>query len=67
MTIGRDYSGPRRWLDILEMTAQAILVPPDVEDLGVRLIKSPRVYLADSGLDCHRLGLETPAELPRRA
>ena len=39
-----------RWLDILEATAQIFLVPPYFENLGKRLIKSPKIYVADSGL-----------------
>ena len=34
-------------------------------NLGKRLIKSPKVYLADSGLACHLLGIESPAELAK--
>jgi hypothetical protein len=35
------------------------------ENLGKRLIKSARVYLADSGLACHLLGIDSAAELAR--
>lgn len=51
------------WLNILEITAQIILVPPFYRNFGKRLIKSPKVYLADSGLACHLLGIETAAAL----
>jgi predicted AAA+ superfamily ATPase len=54
-----------RWLDILEATAQIVVVPPYFENLGKRLIKSPKIYLADSGLACHLLGIESEAELAR--
>jgi predicted AAA+ superfamily ATPase len=54
-----------RWLDILEATAQIVIVPPYFENLGKRLIKSPKIYLADSGLACHLLGIESEAELAR--
>jgi len=53
------------WLHILEVTGQIILVPPYFEDLGKRLIKSPKVYLGDSGLACYLLGLTSVAELER--
>jgi hypothetical protein len=53
------------WLHILEVTGQVILVPPYFENLGKRLIKSPKVYLGDSGLACHLLGIRTEAELNR--
>lgn len=54
-----------QWLGILETTAQILIVPPFYENLGNRLIKSPKVYLADSGLACHLLGIDTAGELAR--
>jgi uncharacterized protein len=53
------------WLHILEITGQVILVPPYFENLGKRLIKSPKVYMGDSGLACYLLGLTSSAELER--
>lgn len=53
------------WLSILEITAQVLVVPPFYENLGKRLIKAPKVYLADSGLACHLLGIDTAAELAK--
>lgn len=54
-----------QWLGVLETTAQILVVPPFYESLGKRLIKSPKVYVADAGLACHLLGIETPGELDR--
>ena len=53
------------WLDVLEITQQVFFVPPYFENLGKRLIKSPKVYFADNGLACHLLGVETVEELER--
>lgn len=53
------------WLSILEVTGQILLVPPYFENYGKRLIKSPKVYLVDSGLACHLLGIRSRAELAR--
>src|SRR5437870_3739482 len=53
------------WLHILDVTGQIILVPPYFENLGKRLIKSPKVYLGDSGLACYLLGLTSVGELER--
>ncbi len=53
------------WLAVLEATAQIFLVPPYFENAGKRLVKSPKLYLADSGLACHLLGLRSTAELER--
>jgi uncharacterized protein len=53
------------WLHILEVTGQLIVVPPYFENLGKRLIKSPKIYWGDSGLACYLLGITTEAELHR--
>jgi predicted AAA+ superfamily ATPase len=63
--LGMSVPGIAKWLDILEVTQQLLIVPPYFENLGKRLIKSPKVYLADSGLACHLLGVETEAELAK--
>lgn len=52
-----------QWLGILEITGQIIVVPPFFENAGKRLVKSPKVYIADSGLACHLLGIETQKQL----
>ncbi|MBI5472658.1 MAG: ATP-binding protein [Ignavibacteriae bacterium] len=54
-----------QWLGILEMTAQIHLVPPFYEDLGKRLIKSPKLYFVDSGLLCYLLGIDSAKALER--
>jgi hypothetical protein len=63
--LGMSVPSVGRWLDILEATTQILLVPPYFENLGRRLIKSPKIYVADSGLACHLLGIETEAELTK--
>ncbi|MBM3320735.1 MAG: ATP-binding protein [Candidatus Eisenbacteria bacterium] len=61
--LGMSIPGITAWLRILEATQQIVLVPPFFENLGKRLVKSPKLYLADSGLVCHLLGIDTEAEL----
>ena len=51
------------WLDVLEVTGQLLLVPPFFENLGKRLVKSPKLYLADPGLACFLLGIESERQL----
>jgi predicted AAA+ superfamily ATPase len=50
------------WLGVMEATAQILVVPPYFENFGKRLTKSPKLYLADSGLACHLLGITSQAE-----
>jgi predicted AAA+ superfamily ATPase len=61
--LGMSVPGVGRWLDILEATAQILIVPPYFDNVGKRIIKSPKIYVADSGLACHLLGIESEAEL----
>ena len=63
--LGMSVPSMGRWIDILETTAQIIVVQPYFENLGKRLIKSPRIYFSDSGIACHLLGIETEAELEK--
>ncbi len=53
------------WLHILEVTGQIILVPPYFENFRKRLIKSPKMYIGDSGLACYLLGVASASELER--
>jgi predicted AAA+ superfamily ATPase len=53
------------WLSILETTGQVLLVPPYFENFGKRIVKTPKVYMTDSGLACHLLGFSTVQELAR--
>ena len=63
--LGMSVPGIGRWLSILEATCQILVVPPWFENMGRRLIKSPKIYLTDSGLACYLLGIETPSELEK--
>jgi hypothetical protein len=47
----------RDWISVLEASNQLVLLEPYFENLGKRLIKSPKVYLTDPGLLCFLLGL----------
>ncbi len=51
------------WLGVLETTGHILLVPPYFENLGKRLIKSPKLYWVDPGLLCFLLGIETSRQL----
>jgi predicted AAA+ superfamily ATPase len=63
--LGMSAPGVGLWLDILEATGIILLVQPYFNNLGKRIIKSPKLYVADSGLACHLLGIDTNAELEK--
>jgi predicted AAA+ superfamily ATPase len=53
----------RQWLSVLEATYVAWRLPPLHGNFRKRLVKTPKLYLHDTGLLCHLLGVRTPSEL----
>ncbi len=52
-----------QWLSILEATGQIILTPPYFENFGKRIVKTPKLYFADSGLAASLLGVRDEESL----
>ena len=61
-----DMSVPavNRYRDLLAGAFMVRILPPWFENLGKRIVKSPKVYLRDSGVLHFLLGLEKAADLP---
>lgn len=55
----------REWLSVLEASFIIVRLPPYYENLGKRLIKSPKIYFVDVGLACYLLGIENEVQLSR--
>ena len=55
----------RRYLDLLAATFVVRILPPWHENLGKRQVKSPKVYIADSGMLHTLLGIRTHDDLER--
>ena len=55
----------RRYLDLLAATFVARVLPPWHENLGKRQVKSPKVYIADSGVLHTLLGIRSHDDLER--
>jgi len=53
----------RQWLSVLEASHQIFLLRPHFENLGKRLIKSPKLYWLDTGVVCFLLGLKSEEEV----
>ena len=51
------------YLNLLTDTFVVRQLPPWTENIGKRVVKSPKVYVADSGLLHTLLGIEKPADL----
>jgi hypothetical protein len=53
----------RHWLTVLQASHLVTLLPPYHRNFGKRQVKTPKLYLLDSGLLCHLLRIATPADL----
>jgi predicted AAA+ superfamily ATPase len=56
-TLGVSAPSVRHYIDLLASTYMLEVVPPYHSNLGKRLVKSPRIYVADSGLTHGLLGI----------
>lgn len=51
------------YLSMLEMIYQIALLPAYHSNISKRFIKSPKLYLTDSGIFCHLLGIQSAQDL----
>ena len=51
------------WLSMLEASGQAALLEPWFSNRSKTLVKTPKLYLTDTGLLCALLNIRTPGEL----
>ena len=58
-SIGISVPTVKRWLSLLEASYVIFLVPPFYNNLGKRLIKSPKIYFFDTGLVSFFTGIQT--------
>ncbi len=68
--LSRDLGLPlttlRRYMNLLEVTYQLFLVRPYFANIGKRLVKTPKLYLGDTGMACHLAVAETWPVLERQ-
>ncbi|WP_448509631.1 ATP-binding protein [Immundisolibacter sp.] len=55
----------KSWLSVLEASTIVLLLEPYFENLGKRVVKTPKLYFLDTGLCSYLLGARTPADLLR--
>jgi len=53
---GLPFTTLRRYMNLLEVTYQTLLLQPYFANLGKRLIKTPKIYFNDTGMACHLRG-----------
>lgn len=64
-SFGVSHHVVRRYLDALEATYMVRVLPPWSENLGKRQVKSPKVYVRDSGVLHTLLGIDSTHALER--
>ncbi len=57
----------KSWLSVLEASGVVLLVEPYYRNLGKRLVKTPKLYFADTGLACFLAGIDSPQTLRKSA
>jgi predicted AAA+ superfamily ATPase len=62
-SLGTSYHTVNRYVDLLEQAFLVRRLAPYSANVGKRLVKSPKVYLRDTGLLHYFLGIHSPAEL----
>lgn len=63
--VGISSTTANEWLSVLQASNQVILLEPWFSNKNKSLVKSPKLYLADTGLLCHLLGIISSEELLR--
>lgn len=57
-SLGVSNATIRNYIDILQSTFMIDVVPPNIANTGKRIIKSPKIYINDSGIAAALLGLK---------
>lgn len=57
--LGVTLNTVKAWISVLEATHQVVILRPYFQNLGKRLVKTPKVYFTDVGTLCHLTGVET--------
>ncbi len=63
--IGISNNTIKEWISILEASFLICILPPYYKNMKKRLVKSPKIYLTDTGLLCNLLGIENSDQVAR--
>jgi len=61
--LGVSANTVRAWTSVLEASSVIGLIEPFHGNLGKRIVKTPKLYFLDTGLQCYLLGFRKPADL----
>jgi uncharacterized protein len=57
--VGIAPSTAGQWISVLEASGVVVLLEPYFENFGKRIVKTPKLFFADTGLLCFLLGLDS--------
>jgi predicted AAA+ superfamily ATPase len=57
--VGISPNTAKKWISVLHASGQIVLLEPYYRNLGKRLVKSPKLYMCDTGLALFLMGFET--------
>nr|MCH9703914.1 DUF4143 domain-containing protein [Chlamydiota bacterium] len=63
--VGVSIHTVKEWISILEASYILFTLHPYYENLGKRLVKSPKIYFCDVGLACYLLGIQDLNQVQR--
>jgi predicted AAA+ superfamily ATPase len=55
--VGVSATTVKNWISVLKASFVVFELPPFFENVGKRVIKSPKIYFSDTGLACHLLAI----------
>jgi len=58
--LGISLNTAKAWLSVLEASYQVLVLRPYFANVGKRLVRTPKVYLTDTGTLCYLAGLREP-------
>ncbi len=61
--VGVSVNTIKSWLDVLQTSYIVTLLQPYYDNIGKRLVKTPKLYFYDTGLACYLLDIEKPEQL----
>lgn len=53
----------KEWISLLETSGLIFILPPYFQNFSKRIIKTPKIYFADTGLLCHLLSIRNVEQL----
>lgn len=63
--VGVSHTTLAEWLNVLEASFIVFRLPPYYENIGKRLVKTPKIYFTETGLAACLLGLKTAEQVSR--